>query len=151
MRHFNIIKYWLKICTTDDIKYIKVAYDLMKHDIEVNPNLILITSFTFRVFGCTNVWNNQGVGNQTLFLSIVKQRLHDNFLQNWHACLEDSSRAIFYRSIATLGFQLYLDVVNHVTKYLIALSRLRLSSHRLEIEAGRWKKPEAVPFNNRVC
>ena len=45
-------------------------------------------------------------------------------------------------------FQPYLDNVN-VNKFSYALSRLRLSSHRLEVESGRWVKPNQTPLNER--
>ena len=34
--------------------------------------------------------------------------------------------------------------------FRVAVSRLRISSHRLEVEKGRWKTPP-VPYNNRLC
>ena len=36
-------------------------------------------------------------------------------------------------------------------KICYAFTRLRLSSHRLEVETGRWHKPNAIPLENRVC
>ena len=35
-------------------------------------------------------------------------------------------------------------------KFRIALARLRASSHRLEIEAGRWARPH-IPVGERKC
>ena len=32
-----------------------------------------------------------------------------------------------------------------------SLTRLRTSSHRLEVEVGRWVKLERVPFEHRMC
>ena len=32
-----------------------------------------------------------------------------------------------------------------------SLTRLRTSSHRLEVGVGRWVKPERVPFEHRMC
>ena len=58
----------------------------------------------------------------------------------------------FYRSIASIQFQPYLNVLT-VTKISQALSKLRVSSHRLEIEAGRWVR-RRIPVNERkytVC
>ena len=34
-------------------------------------------------------------------------------------------------------------------KYIQALSKLRMSSHRLVIESGRWARPTSVPINER--
>jgi len=39
---------------------------------------------------------NQGVGNVNLFIHILKERLNDNFIQNWNSELRESSRARTY-------------------------------------------------------
>jgi len=31
------------------------------------------------------------------------------------------------------------------------LTKIRVSSHRLTIETGRWEKPNVIPRNERVC
>ena len=95
-------------------------------------------------------WLQQNVGNVHGFLSIVKQRLEDTFVQNWNFRLNDSSRALFYRNLNNFGFKSYLDIVT-TEKFRYSLTRLRLSSHRLEVETGRWAKPNAIPFENRLC
>ena len=51
---------------------------------------------------------------------------------------------------AEFRFQPYLNLIN-IEKVRVALSRLRVSAHRLEFETGRWHKPVAVPFNERTC
>ena len=38
-----------------------------------------------------------------------------------------------------------------IPKFRIALSKLRVSAHILEIEAGRWKKPTQTSRENRKC
>ena len=42
---------------------------------------------------------------------------------------------------------IYLQLINH----RIALSRLRVSCHSLEIEVGRYKKPTPTPPESRLC
>ena len=32
-----------------------------------------------------------------------------------------------------------------------ALSKLRMSSHMLAIESGRWARPTSTPINQRKC
>ena len=83
-------------------------------------------------------------------MKIFKQRLQDNFVQEWHHRLNDSSRALFYREIASFDFKDYLDVVN-VRKFRTALTKLRTSSHRLEVEVGRWARPQSIARENRKC
>ena len=46
-------------------------------------------------------------------------------------------------------FNVIFDIVN-VRSHRIALIRLICSSHRLEIETGRWKRP-ITPRENRKC
>ena len=38
-----------------------------------------------------------------------------------------------------------------MTKFRITLSKLRLSSHHLEIEVGRWAKPKRTPLDQMKC
>ena len=39
----------------------------------------------------------------------------------------------------------------NIVKFQIAVNRLRVASHRLEIEAGRWAQPNRIPINDRKC
>ena len=152
-RFFIIIKYWFKILSAHNNKYIKVVYELMLRDIELLPrkvNWASLVRHLLMTLGFYDVWLGQGVGNYDEFMTALKQRLTDNFVQNWHSRLEDSSRAVFYRSIASFHFQPYLEHIN-VSKFSQALSKLRISSHRLEIEAGRWVRPHSIPVNDRKC
>ena len=96
------------------------------------------------------IWYSQTVGSVKLFLNTFKQRLHDNFIQNWNSRLENSTRALFYNKIKSFEFQSYLDICN-ILKFKVALAKLRVSSHRLEIEAGRWAKPRCTPIDERKC
>ena len=150
---FIIIKYWFKILSAYNNKYIKIVYELLLRDIERLPgkvNWASLVRHLLMTLGFHDVWLSQGVGNYDGFMSVLKQRLTDNFVQNWHSRLEESSRAVMYRSIASFQFQPYLHHLN-VTKFSQSLSRLRVSSHRLEIEAGRWVRPHSIPVNDRKC
>ena len=152
-RLFCIIKYWFKIINADNRRYIKHVYKLMLEDLDQNPNIKNWASFvknTLSNSGFYHVWLTQGVGDIKIFLKIFKQRLQDNFVQEWHHRLNDSSRALFYREIASFDCKNYLDVVN-VRKFRTALTKLRTSSHRLEIEVGRWARPQSIARKNRKC
>ena len=66
------------------------------------------------------VWLQQSVGDRVLFLNLVKQRLTDQFIQNWNSSLNDSTHALFYRNFSS-GYKTYLDFVS-VGKLRFALS-----------------------------
>lgn len=100
--------------------------------------------------GFTHVWLNQGVENEILFIALLKQRLNDTYIQNWNASIDESSRATTYKLFSDFGFKDYLKIIK-IRKFRIALTRLRLSAHRLSIETGRWHKPNKIPRNERKC
>ncbi|MCG7875034.1 MAG: reverse transcriptase domain-containing protein [Candidatus Thiodiazotropha endolucinida] len=151
-RLYTIIKYWFKILNCSGSKYIRCIYNMMLTDLDDYPNKInwayLVRDLLSRM-GFYEVWLHQGVGNIELFLNLFRQRLTDNFTQNWQERLNNSSRANFYVTIADFKPNLYLDVVK-VRKFRNALARFRVSSHRLEIEAGRWARPYK-PVHERIC
>ena len=151
-RCYFIIKYWFKVLTCEDGKYIMYIYKMMLSDLIGRPNKVnwayLVKDLLSRM-GFYEVWMNQGVGNIELFLKLFKQRITDNFLQNWNERLRNSSRASFYVTIAEFNPKSYLNSIK-VLKFRTALARVRVSSHRLEIEAGRWARPH-IPVGERKC
>ncbi|KAL4236926.1 hypothetical protein ACF0H5_005312 [Mactra antiquata] len=153
IRYFNIVKYWIKLLHTDKNKYNRKVYNMLKLDTDLYPNkpnwCSLLKSFLCNL-GFYDAWFFQDIGNVDIFLSCVKQRLNDNFIQNWNSRLANSSRALFYRNISNFRFQPYLNILN-ITKFRYSMARLRVSSHRLHIETGRWNKPRSTPINERVC
>ena len=154
-RFYTIIKYWLKIIHCENIKYmyVTIVYDMLCNDLNTFPgktSWVSLLRDSLGGLGLMQAWLQQNVGNVDLFLSWVKQRLSDTFIQNWNSRLNDSPRALFYRNFNNFGYKNYLDIVR-TEKFRFALSRLRLSSHRLEVETGRWAKPNAIPFENKRC
>jgi len=57
---------------------------------------------------------------------------------------------MFYKNVTCFGFQFYLKNVN-ISKFRQSLSKLRMSSDRLQEEAGRLSKPNPTPHNERKC
>ena len=152
-RYLNIIKYWLKILMAPENKYVKLVYKMMVNDIEEMPNKTNWASLVRHLLmplGFYEVWLAQGVANSNAFLSVFKQRINDIFMQNWRERLEESSRANFFKNITHFKLQPYLENIN-VCKYMQAVSKLRMSSHRLAIESGRWTRPARIPVDERKC
>ena len=106
------IRFWLKILHSDDMKYIKVVYNIMIEDLPSSPEKASwaksVKSLLERL-GFGHVWITQGVGDVNMFLSVFKQRLTDNFIQGWNEEISISSRANTYKLLADFNFKLYLD------------------------------------------
>jgi len=47
-------------------------------------------------------------------------------------------------------YQPYLDDVD-MSKFRFSLPLLRMSSHRLCIETGRWHKPKKILISEKIC
>ncbi len=63
-RMYKIIKYWLTICTSTEVKYIKHVYDALKVSSDENPRIVNWVSNVKRVLsnmGFYEVWLNQGL------------------------------------------------------------------------------------------
>ena len=150
LRLYRIVKYWFKILSMPERKYVSIMYNTMINDLEVNPNKNNWASLLrdlLSQMGFNHVWAAQGVGNMNAFLDIFKQRIKDIELQGWRGRSTASGRARFYSSISNFGPSVYLKVVN-IAKYWEALTRLRVSSHRLFVEVGRWNN---TPLDDRKC
>jgi hypothetical protein len=153
LRMIRILKFWFKILKSEQHLYIKKVYNMMIFNIEQKPNYKCWANSIKQLLqrlGFYHVWVNQGVGNEILFLNLVKQRLKDNYMQNWTESLRNSSRASLYILFSNFDFKLYLEQIN-IQKFRIALTRFRVSAHRLLIETGRWHKPNKIPRNERKC
>lgn len=113
-RYLHIIKYWLKVARSDDNKYIKTVYRMMLNDMEQRPmkqNWASAVKNLLSRLGFLDVWLSQGVEHISAFLAALKLRLHDIFKQDWHARIENSSRARCYLTFAVFEYQKYLNVL----------------------------------------
>ena len=99
--------------------------------------------------GFGNYWVYQYVGNETQFLTKLKQRLYDMYLQEWAGEVAGTSSNRIYKSIKdSLYFENYLNMNNKSLR--ISITRIRLSSHLFRVERGRWG-PTRINVECRVC
>ena len=149
----SVIRYWFKILTCTDTKYVKLVYEMMLNDLNLRPNKpnwAYYVKHLLESLGFNNVWLNQGVGNINRFMLIFRERLTDTFIQNWNERIHTSTRARSYSLFCDFSYKAYLEVLK-IEKYRMAMSRIRLSSHRLMIETGRWHRPHSIPYEERKC
>ena len=130
-----------------------MIYKMLLNDLNNNPtkkSLVTQVKYTLQCYGFNHVWIAQGVANEKQFLAMFRQRVKDNYVQTWNGENNASSRNDFYTAFSTFGFKDYLKHVT-INKFRHNLTRLRVSSHSLSIETGRWHKPNKTPRNERKC
>ena len=82
-RYYIIIKYWFKLLSIPENKFVRIVYNMMLNDLEELPNKTNWASLVRNLLmslGFYEVWLSQGVGNINIFLSQMKQRLNDTFI-----------------------------------------------------------------------
>ena len=96
------MKYWLKIIHCRNAKYVNIVYDMLVKGFNSHPNKVSWEKLLYDLLGglgFIEVWVQQNVGDECIFLSLITQSLKDIFIPSWNARLKDSSPARFYRNL----------------------------------------------------
>ena len=99
--------------------------------------------------GFANVWNNPSSVSCKTFHICFRKRLEECFVQTWHGNINESSVLFSYKFFKdNFRLEMYLNCLPKQLRYVLA--KLRLSSHSLKIETGRYSRPK-IDRNNRYC
>ena len=92
----------------------------------------------------------QGVTNRTYFISLFKQRLRDQYIQQWFTSVSTRSSCSIYKNITNhFRCQNYFHMVTNC-KHRISLIRFRTKNHSLSnVIQGRGRNRR--PYNERLC
>ena len=97
--------------------------------------------------GYGNVWQTPYEISANWFKLSFKQKVKDQYIQNWNSLVEKSSSGLNYR-IFKDTFEMnpyFMNLSNYKCRILTAF---RTRNHRLPIEIGRWS---SIPLNERTC
>ena len=90
-----MIRYWFKILTCTDTKYVKLIYKMMLNDLNLRPNKpnwAFYVKHLLESLGFINVWLNQGVGNINRFISSPEPKAQGELIV-WDSSRRPSVRA----------------------------------------------------------
>ena len=83
--------------------------------------------------------------------------LSDQFIQDWFNQInkpegkKGSNKLRTYKLFKDNFQPEYFLTAVPTVRYRIALTRIRVSCHRLAIETGRYQKATSLPINQRLC
>ena len=148
-----------QITHTDDIpKYLKLAVNI-QHEMLKNSKLCWLSKIQniYNSAGLSCKFSSAGTESTKQHVNKVMMRLSDQFIQDWFNQIykpegkKGSNKLRTYKLFKD-NFQpkYYLTAVATV-RYRIALTRIRVSCHRLAIETGRYQKPTSLPISQRLC
>ena len=142
--------YWARLIVGKQTKYSNILYRLCR---QLNENhnmqfsLILFVKQIFNECGFPNIWETELFDNVDYLKCVIKQRSEDQFLQNWNSLVQNSPKAINYKTFKTkFKYEEYLNILE--IKDAILLCRFRTTNNKLPIETGRWQN---IPRENRKC
>lgn len=150
-RQLNMIKYWLKIIYSPENSLLYKTYKTLKIDLDANNtynknNWAYHIKTLLETCGLNYLWINQF--NILINFQTIKTRLIDIYKQRWYASINNSSRLDTYSLIKhEFILENYLNDIRE-TNLRIGLTRLRLSSHDLNIEKGRHQN---IDRRQRYC
>ena len=148
-RFVRIIKYWSKIHSSENLIVIKLYQSML---VDCNNGAINWASRVkslLDMFGFSYVWHDPTSVDCLNFHNVFKRRAVEVFYQSWSNTISISpSLRLYCYYKKTIVYENYLDFVPK--KYRISLSQLRLSSHALRIETGRYGN-QRIDRHLRTC
>jgi hypothetical protein len=119
-------KYWIRLLKMDDKRLPKICYNMLV-SMDVRGKSCWATQV--RTFlgnlGFHYIWLEQNAQDAINILPYIKQRLIDNFAQEWQSCVSSSSRFVIYRDICEGYFDDNYMFKIHVFCYRKAYCQLR--------------------------
>ena len=149
-RYIRIIKFWFKIIRTNNIIMNSIVETCISDIDKGITNWFANVRNLLEKYGFLDIWLDPLSVNQNQFIAIFKQRLLDEYIQEWRASVNNNDILFLYRSVKiNFGMESYLE--NIFSRNLrIALTKLRISAHNLRIQTGRYSR-DRVDRNLRYC
>jgi len=144
------IKYWLKVTQMAPHRLPKQAYSML-FSLDANGKRNWVTNIKelLQSLGFDNVWRDQGVLNIGNFLTMFRERLIDNFVQEWSLTIRNRDRYLLYSSATgQFGKAAYIEHID-IYCFRVALSQIRLGVLPINSNMNRYgvnKKDSLCPF-----
>lgn len=154
-----VVAFWCQILASPD-KLVHSAYsEELKADSEGKRTWATLVRRILARCGLQRVWDAQSVSDNKQIQKQVRSELQRQFESSFFARLNaptnpsgGGNKLRTYKSIKiNYNIEKYLVIKNMPPHTKKALAKLRVSSHRLEIEMGRRTKPKPVPAAERFC
>ena len=137
------LKYWIRLISLPKSCYLRIVY-----------NSLASLDFIGETNWCSSeqtTAKNHRVENANRLIKQVKLCLPKIYEADWSNKARNSIKLRTY-----IKFKLDHSLEEYLfyipdTRWIKALSRLRMSSHMLEIERGRHIKPQKIPLEQRTC
>ena len=151
-RYVLILKYWLKLLHTDNVILKRIYQNSLERCKSGSKNNWANKVKTLLdTFGFSDYWLYQNNIDETRFISIFETRLLDCFKQTWSSDIENNRvlKSLYQYIKPNWGLENYIRILN-TKQNRSALTKIRISSHNLRIESGRYGR-QRIERSDRVC
>ena len=134
-----MIKHWLKILNMNVKQLVHVGYREMFQHHEQHAWIRHIKDLLC-CHGFGNIWNDQSVIKEKMFLATFEQMLKDEFIQKCFSDIRDSDRCTcrLYKEIKTV-FECESYMNSNIKRELrVCFTKLRLNNHNFLVEYARY-------------
>ena len=148
--HTQAVKYWLRIRKMDPTTLPRQMYELLlkKDSLGYNP---WITKLKNMLLFYDMLWLFESSLTDYNIHQVFKDNIYKQYETKWYNTINDYNKypkLRFYKTIKSkLSVEPYLTGIRDYSSRN-AISKLRLSAHRLNIEVGRHRK---IPLLERTC
>ena len=141
----QLIKYWHRLANLPEDSLLREAYDVVLSG-EYDWTNHVTDILNYNGFGY--VWTNPRLYHVNTLIDQLRLRLQDIYIQEWHSSIQSNSKLSIYSTLKERYRQKkYLSNV-HNFELRRAITKIRICSHKLNIEAGRYSK---IPRDLRFC
>ena len=150
--------YWLKLTTVPTPNPLRLVYDeLYRLSMAGHTTWCSHVRELLKSIGLSDIWEDQKtlitVESINQLKSLFKLELERYYTRNWLKDINNAEKHPILRTYTVFKEKLCLETYIQcipIKKYQQAISRFRVSSHRLGIELGRHQKPY-LPVEKRLC
>ena len=140
----RMVNYWTKLISGKQHKLASFLYQKLRAN-NIQSKWDASIKKIFEDCGRPDIWINQSTNPHCS--SLIKHILQSQFLQNWSAKLDNSSKGLNYRLFKdTIKIEPYLLKVP--PRFYLHFAKLRTGNHRFPCERGRWL---GLEINDREC
>jgi hypothetical protein len=148
----RILGFWYSLCSASNLESPKISNLMFQlcsklyYACEYKLPWLKKVHSLLDSLGLSYIWSNQ-VHSTEQFKRIVKQRLRDQFMQEWESTVTENSVCCNYRIFKnTFCFEEYLIYLPYTLSQRVL--KFRLSNHRLPIQQRRAL---GIPRDERIC
>ena len=151
--HFDIIKSITKYCYR--LENLSTEFPLLKDAYICSKELHLSNKTSWyssieKILNILNIQKKTFAYKKGTFNNILRKHMKIKYLTDWNqtnVSMKDGKLVTYLNIKTNFGLEKYLTLIKNY-QYRRSICKLRVSSHRLLIEQGRYKN---IPRNERLC